>query len=70
MPLHGWWSSGLNSEEGLKTDDESKDVQVVYLPALLPREAQTDGDSEEEDVPMPYSFDAFGRYICNFFILN
>ena len=63
MPFHGWWSGGLNSDETLKVEDESNDVQVVYLPALLPREAQTSGASSEEDVPLPYSFDAFGRYI-------
>lgn len=54
LPLHGWWTGGQDAAE-------SSDVQVVYLPALLPREAQAAGDQPHEDVPVPYSFDAFGR---------
>ncbi|CAG9132357.1 unnamed protein product [Plutella xylostella] len=45
-----WWSdSGPDSER-----------QVVYLPALLPREAQS-ASGRQEDVPFKYQFDAFGR---------
>ncbi|CAH2102707.1 unnamed protein product [Euphydryas editha] len=60
LPFHGWWSSGLNSAEE-KPEHSSKDVQVVYLPALVPREAQSEGNSAKDDIPLPYSFDAFGR---------
>ncbi|KAG7310924.1 hypothetical protein JYU34_003763 [Plutella xylostella] len=45
-----WWSeAGPDSER-----------QVVYLPALLPREAQS-ASGRQEDVPFKYQFDAFGR---------
>lgn len=54
FPLHGWWTNAERVQD-------SPDVQVVYLPALLPREAQLASD-KPDDVPLPYSFDAFGRY--------
>ncbi|XP_073958021.1 A disintegrin and metalloproteinase with thrombospondin motifs adt-2-like isoform X2 [Choristoneura fumiferana] len=53
-PLPSWWSEGARGGGG------GADVQVVYLPALLPREAQLASD-RPDDVPLPYSFDAFGR---------
>nr|XP_026494741.1 A disintegrin and metalloproteinase with thrombospondin motifs adt-2-like [Vanessa tameamea] len=59
LPSYGWWSTGLNTDE--TPDESSKDVQVVYLPALVPREAQSTEFSPKSDVPLPYSFDAFGR---------
>lgn len=46
--------------EGLQ---DNSDIQVVYLPALLPREAQLAADKPIDDIPLPYSFDAFGRYV-------
>ncbi|XP_068626453.1 A disintegrin and metalloproteinase with thrombospondin motifs adt-2-like [Battus philenor] len=49
LPLQGWWDAR-----------DGGDVQVVYLPALIPREAQSTTD-EDGDVPLPYSFNAFGR---------
>lgn len=54
LPLHGWWSEAQDAGGG-------EDVQVVYLPALVPREAQLSADEPYDDVPVPYSFDAFGR---------
>ncbi|XP_072937125.1 A disintegrin and metalloproteinase with thrombospondin motifs adt-2-like [Epargyreus clarus] len=51
LPLQGWWG-GRGAGE---------DVQVVYLPALLPREAHSAADAPADDVPLDYSFDAFGR---------
>ncbi|CAB3240453.1 unnamed protein product [Arctia plantaginis] len=54
LPLHGWWTN----TDGLQ---DSSDIQVVYLPALLPREAQLEADKPNDDIPLPYSFDAFGR---------
>lgn len=42
---------------------DNSDVQVVYLPALIPREAQLAADKAIDDIPVPYSFDAFGRYV-------
>lgn len=53
LPLHGWWTNPERMD--------SSDVQVVYLPALLPREAQLAADKFIDDVPQQYSFDAFGR---------
>ncbi|XP_028176382.1 A disintegrin and metalloproteinase with thrombospondin motifs adt-2-like [Ostrinia furnacalis] len=53
--FHGWWTD----ERGKHGPDS--DVQVVYLPALLPREAQLSADRPYDDIPLPYSFDAFGR---------
>lgn len=55
LPLHGWWTNPDRLQD-------SSDIQVVYLPALLPREAQLAAD-KPDDVPLPYSFDAFGRYV-------
>ncbi|CAG9581270.1 unnamed protein product [Danaus chrysippus] len=55
--FNGWWSKG-------GSDDDSrgnKDVEVVYLPALIPREAQVAEDSAQNDIPLPYSFEAFGK---------
>ncbi|KAJ8736459.1 hypothetical protein PYW08_007115 [Mythimna loreyi] len=54
LPLHGWWTNPERVRE-------SPDIQVVYLPALLPREAQLASDKPADDIPLPYSFDAFGR---------
>ncbi|CAH2050237.1 unnamed protein product, partial [Iphiclides podalirius] len=50
LPLHDRWGA----------QDTDGEMQVVYLPALLPREAQSTSN-DVEDVPLPYSFDAFGR---------
>ncbi|XP_045775267.1 A disintegrin and metalloproteinase with thrombospondin motifs 14-like [Maniola jurtina] len=58
LPFHGWWSNGLSSRH---SQEASKDEQVVYLPALVAREAQSADDSSRDDIPLPYSFDAFGR---------
>ncbi|RVE49347.1 hypothetical protein evm_005962 [Chilo suppressalis] len=55
LSVHGWWG-----EERSRTSEDS-DVQVVYLPALLPREAQLSTDKNNDEIPLPYSFDAFGR---------
>ncbi|KPI94766.1 A disintegrin and metalloproteinase with thrombospondin motifs 3 [Papilio xuthus] len=52
LPLQGWF-------EG--QDAGEAEMQLVYLPALLPREAQSAGDADDRDVPLPYKFDAFGR---------
>ncbi|XP_063549121.1 A disintegrin and metalloproteinase with thrombospondin motifs adt-2-like [Cydia strobilella] len=52
LQLPSWWLG-----EGA---EQTTDVQVVYLPALLPREAQQSSGGSD-DVPVPYSFDAFGR---------
>ncbi|XP_026731681.1 A disintegrin and metalloproteinase with thrombospondin motifs adt-2-like [Trichoplusia ni] len=52
--LHGWWTNADHVQD-------SSDVQVVYLPALIPREAQLAADKAIDDIPVPYSFDAFGR---------
>ncbi|KAJ0182622.1 hypothetical protein K1T71_001991 [Dendrolimus kikuchii] len=56
FPLHGWWTGVEGRGSG-----SSGDVQVVYLPALLPREAQSASDEPYDDIPLPYTFDAFGR---------
>ncbi|XP_012551184.1 A disintegrin and metalloproteinase with thrombospondin motifs adt-2 [Bombyx mori] len=56
LPTFGWWQ-----EEGRGERGHGADVQVVYLPALLPREAQSSVDGSNDDVPLPYNFDAFGR---------
>ncbi|CAK1544623.1 unnamed protein product [Leptosia nina] len=45
----------IESEPGLR------DVQIVYLPKLVPREALSSSESVQEDVPFSYSFNAFGR---------
>ncbi|XP_013194658.2 A disintegrin and metalloproteinase with thrombospondin motifs adt-2 [Amyelois transitella] len=54
----GWWTS---DEQGREHQARGADVQVVYLPALLPREAQFAADGPHGDIPLPYNFDAFGR---------
>ncbi|KAJ2947773.1 hypothetical protein O0L34_g9553 [Tuta absoluta] len=58
LPVHGWWSG-----RGASDSDEagSEDIQVVYLPALLPREAESSFSGRDDDVPVQYNFDAFGR---------
>ncbi|XP_053617820.1 A disintegrin and metalloproteinase with thrombospondin motifs adt-2-like [Plodia interpunctella] len=53
----GWWTG----EERGRHAQAQDEVQVVYLPALLPREAQSAADRPHDDVPLPYNFDAFGR---------
>ncbi|CAK1601860.1 unnamed protein product [Parnassius mnemosyne] len=53
LPLHGWWA-------GAQEGGGSEEAQVVYLPALLPRAAQSASD-DADDIPLHYSFDAFGR---------
>lgn len=58
--MHGWWSGTGRGEQREGAEGET-DVQVVYLPALLPREAQSATNRPHDDVPLPYSFDAFGR---------
>ncbi|XP_026320254.1 A disintegrin and metalloproteinase with thrombospondin motifs adt-2-like isoform X2 [Hyposmocoma kahamanoa] len=60
LPVHGWWSGTGRGEQREGAEGET-DVQVVYLPALLPREAQSATNRPYDDVPLPYSFDAFGR---------
>lgn len=66
LPLHEWWpgGAGAGADPWGRRDPEpgGADEQVVYLPALLPREPQLAANHPEEDVPLPYSFDAFGRY--------
>ncbi|XP_013134598.1 PREDICTED: A disintegrin and metalloproteinase with thrombospondin motifs 7-like [Papilio polytes] len=54
LPLQGWFE-GQGAEQG------EAEVQLVYLPALLPREAQSTDDADLHDIPLPYKFDAFGR---------
>ncbi|XP_047511015.1 A disintegrin and metalloproteinase with thrombospondin motifs 14-like [Pieris napi] len=56
-PLYGWWLENLVS---IGTEAVDKDVQVVYLPKLVPREALS-SESKQDDVPFSYSFNAFGR---------
>ncbi|XP_049880503.1 A disintegrin and metalloproteinase with thrombospondin motifs adt-2-like [Pectinophora gossypiella] len=58
-----WWDEqprGPEAESAGSARADGEDVQVVYLPALLPREAQSAAD-RQQDVPVHYSFDAFGR---------
>lgn len=66
VPSHDWrWSGGYDGgggDWGAGAEGGDDDYQVVYLPALLPREAQLSSDRSLEDVPFPYNFDAFGRY--------
>ncbi|XP_030026870.2 A disintegrin and metalloproteinase with thrombospondin motifs adt-2 [Manduca sexta] len=61
LPINGWWNTGRGAAGPDGARAESADVQVVYLPALLPREAQSSVDDAHDDIPLPYSFDAFGR---------
>ncbi|XP_059048068.1 A disintegrin and metalloproteinase with thrombospondin motifs adt-2-like [Achroia grisella] len=62
LPAQSWWfGAGRGEDEAEPRETESTDVQVVYLPALLPREAQSAADKLQDEIPLPYSFDAFGR---------
>ncbi|KAL4716069.1 hypothetical protein ACJJTC_002834 [Scirpophaga incertulas] len=57
--VYSWWGGGRTvSSYGT---NETPDEQVVFLPALLPREAQLSADKQHDEVPLPYSFSAFGR---------
>ncbi|XP_050670666.1 A disintegrin and metalloproteinase with thrombospondin motifs adt-2-like isoform X2 [Leptidea sinapis] len=54
--FHGWWPDNGGDDKSSLTD-----YQVVYLPKLVPREALSETGSGKDDIPFPYSFNAFGR---------
>ncbi|KAI5635748.1 reprolysin family propeptide domain-containing protein [Phthorimaea operculella] len=61
LPVHGWWSGRGAHDNDDGGGPGSEDIQVVYLPALLPREAESSVSGRDDDVPVQYNFDAFGR---------
>ncbi|XP_038208289.1 A disintegrin and metalloproteinase with thrombospondin motifs adt-2-like isoform X1 [Zerene cesonia] len=58
LPFSSWL---VRNQEDVGGNPEGDEVQVVYLPKPVPREALSSSDSSQDTVPFPYSFKAFGR---------